>query len=103
MVSFAYELAAIFEDAFDQLNVIHEILSIDKFNQNTNHFQLENINTNNVDQLFSSVFNNSNNSSPFTINLTEIFVYKKKRWNSFSVLSSLSLPPRSSSLFLRRR
>jgi len=50
----AYEFAAIFENAFDQLNIIYNTLFINDFNRN---------NTNNF----------NSNCNPFALNLAGIF------------------------------
>ncbi len=44
----AYEFAVIFENAFDQLNIIYKTLSLDR---NNNQFQLDDIDTNDCNPL----------------------------------------------------
>ncbi len=53
----AYEFAAIFETAFDQLNLIHNALSVKDFNRNNNQI---------------SSLSHSSDCSPFAFNLTGI-------------------------------
>ncbi|CAF3746863.1 unnamed protein product [Adineta steineri] len=62
----AYEYAIIFEDAFDQLNIIHNALSITSFNRNNNQFQLDNINSSHI-----------SDCSPFALNLLSTIEYDK--------------------------
>ncbi len=59
----AYEFAAIFENAFDQLNIIYNTLSTNDFHRNNNQFRLDNISSNNPDS----------DCNPFALNLAGIF------------------------------
>jgi hypothetical protein len=47
----AYEFAAIFENAFDELNIIYNTLSINDSNRNNNQSQLDDLDSNNCDPL----------------------------------------------------
>ncbi|CAF3377599.1 unnamed protein product [Rotaria socialis] len=61
----ACEFAAIFENAFDQFNIIYQSLSINDFNKNSNHYEIADINLNNINP-YSSISQNSN-CRPFTM------------------------------------
>ncbi|CAF3936158.1 unnamed protein product, partial [Rotaria sp. Silwood2] len=67
----AYELAAIFENAFDKLNIIHKSLSISDFSKNNNQFQLDDMDL----TIINSYSSESQNSpcSPFALNFAGIF------------------------------
>ncbi|CAF5100998.1 unnamed protein product, partial [Rotaria magnacalcarata] len=62
----AYDFVAIFENAFDQFNIIYQSLSVNDFNKNSNHYEIADINLNNIN-LYSSISQNSN-CRPFTMN-----------------------------------
>ncbi|CAF1066071.1 unnamed protein product [Rotaria sp. Silwood1] len=72
----AYELVAIFENAFDELNIIHKSLSINDFNKNNNQFQFDDLNSTNIN-LYSSVSQNSS-CNPFALNLAGIFIMNER-------------------------
>ncbi|CAF1510923.1 unnamed protein product [Rotaria sordida] len=72
----AYELAAIFENAFDELNIIHKSLSINNFNKNNNQFQFDDMNLNNINSHPSLSQNSPCN--PFALNLAGIFIMNER-------------------------
>ena len=76
----AYELAAIFERAFDQLNIIYKSLSTNNSSKTNNEFQLSNIDLNDINPL--SFISDNSSCDQFAPNLSGIFVYEKYKIHS---------------------